>query len=52
MGYSVSPEQINMARDGIASYPVRVDFNASGTDAFAPVGTLAAGIPQILTPDS
>ena len=51
MGYSLSPEQINMARDGIASYPVRVDFNATGTDAFAPVGTLAAGIPQIPTPD-
>ena len=51
LGYSLSPEQINMARDGISSYPVRVDFSATGTDAFAPVGPLAAGIPEIPTPD-
>ena len=51
LGYSLSPEQINMARDGIASYPVRVDFSATGLDAFAPVGPLSAGIPQIPTPD-
>lgn len=51
LGYALSPEQINMARDGIASYPVRVDFTATGLDAFAPVGPLSAGIPQIPTPD-
>ncbi len=51
LGYSLSPEQINMARDGIASYPVRVDFSGTGLDSFAPVGPLSLGIPQIAAPD-
>jgi hypothetical protein len=51
MGYALSPEQINMARDGIASYPIRVDFTGTGTDSFAPVGSLSAGIPEIPVPD-
>ncbi|WP_162180000.1 TonB-dependent receptor [Bryobacter aggregatus] len=51
LGYALSPEQINMARDGISNYPVRVDYSATGVDSFTPVGTLAAGIPEIASPD-
>jgi hypothetical protein len=44
-GYSLSPEQINMYRDGIYSYPARLDFARNGLSTYIPVGTLAAGIP-------
>lgn len=44
-GYSLSPEQQNMFRDGIYTYPVRLDFSQSGESTYDPVGTLAAGIP-------
>jgi hypothetical protein len=44
-GYSLSPEQINMFRDGIYNYPARVDFDQSGLSAYDPVGSLTTGIP-------
>ncbi len=44
-GFSLNPEQINMYRDGIYSYPARFDFAATGSNSFTPVGTLAQGIP-------
>jgi TonB dependent receptor len=50
-GYSLTPEQINMFRDGIYNYPVRADFNLSGLSAYDPVTTLTAGIPVQPVPD-
>jgi hypothetical protein len=44
-GYSLSPEQINMFRDGIYNYPVRADFDQSGLSTYDPVGSLTGGIP-------
>jgi len=50
-GFSLNPEQINMYRDGLYSYPVRADFSASGASTYTPVGTLSAGIPVQAVPD-
>lgn len=44
-GYSLSPEQINMYRDGLYSYPARLDYAANGPSSFVPVAPLSAGIP-------
>ena len=44
-GFSLNPEQINMYRDGIYSYPARFDYAATGSNSFTSVGTLANGIP-------
>jgi hypothetical protein len=44
-GYSLSPEQINMYRDGIYSYPARLDFAQNGLSTYIPIGPLSAGIP-------
>jgi hypothetical protein len=44
-GFSLSPEQINAYRDGIYSYPARLDFAGNGLTTYTPVGTLATGIP-------
>ncbi|HWB86510.1 MAG TPA: TonB-dependent receptor [Bryobacteraceae bacterium] len=50
-GFSLSPEQINMYRDGIYSYPARTDFAGNGLTTYTPVGTLATGIPVTPQPD-
>lgn len=44
-GFSLNPEQINMYRDGMYSYPARYDFIATGTSSYLPVGSLATGVP-------
>jgi hypothetical protein len=44
-GYSLNPEQQNMFRDGIYTYPIRLDFTANGLSTYDPVGSLATGIP-------
>ncbi|MES1256843.1 MAG: TonB-dependent receptor, partial [Acidobacteriota bacterium] len=50
-GYSLTPEQINMFRDGIYNYPVRADFDQSGLSTYDPVGSLTTGIPVNPAPD-
>ena len=50
-GYSLSPEQINMFRDGIYNYPVRADYSNNGLSSFDPVGLLTTGIPVQPFPD-
>jgi hypothetical protein len=44
-GYSLNPEQQNMFRDGIYTYPIRLDFSSSGLSTYDPVGSLVTGIP-------
>lgn len=50
-GYALSPEQINMARDGIYNYPETLGYSASQINPFVPVGLLSAGIPVIAPPN-
>ncbi|MCU1258559.1 MAG: TonB-dependent receptor family protein [Bryobacterales bacterium] len=50
-GYSLNPEQINMARDGILNYPNTLTYNGSGLNSYTPFGPLSAGIPVLQTPD-
>jgi Carboxypeptidase regulatory-like domain/TonB-dependent Receptor Plug Domain/TonB dependent receptor len=50
-GYSLSPEQINMFRDGIYNYPTRPDFSNTGLSTYDPVGNLTTGIPVQPAPD-
>jgi hypothetical protein len=50
-GFSLSPEQISMYRDGIYSYPARTDFAGNGLTTYTPVGTLATGIPVTPVPN-
>ena len=50
-GYALSPEQINMARDGIYNYPETLGYSASQINPFVPVGLLSAGIPTIAPPN-
>ena len=50
-GYSLVPEQINMARDQIGSYPIQLTYNGSGVNSYTPVTTLALGIPALPIPD-
>lgn len=50
-GYSLSPEQINMFRDGIYNYPTRPDFSNTGLSTYDSVGSLSTGIPVQPTPD-
>lgn len=50
-GYSLSPEQINMFRDGIYNYPTRADFTNNGLSTYDPVGSLTTGIPIQQPPD-
>jgi outer membrane receptor protein involved in Fe transport len=44
-GYSLNPEQQNIFRDGIYTYPIRLDFSANGLSTYDPVGSLTTGIP-------
>jgi hypothetical protein len=46
-GFSLNPEQINMYRDGLYSYPVDLTGNYSAPNSYSPVTTLAQGIPVL-----
>jgi hypothetical protein len=46
-GYSLDPEQINMYRDGIGSYPVSLSGSYSGPNSYTAVAPLAQGIPVL-----
>jgi hypothetical protein len=50
-GFSLVPEQINMARDQIGSYPIQLTYNGSGVNTYTPVTTLTQGIPALPIPD-
>ncbi|WP_158615255.1 TonB-dependent receptor [Acidipila sp. EB88] len=50
-GYSLNPEQINMYRDGLYSYPIDLTGNYSATNSYSAVTTLAQGIPALTPPD-
>lgn len=50
-GYSLDPEQINMARDGIGNYPNTLSYNGTGLNAYSAATSLSAGIPVLSPPD-
>ena len=49
-GYSLNPEQINMFRDGLYSYPIDLTGNYSAQNSYSAVTTLEQGIPTLTTP--
>jgi len=51
LGYSINPEQQNMFRDGIYTYPIRLDFTQSGLSTYDPAGSLTTGIPLQAAPN-
>ncbi|AFL89160.1 TonB-dependent receptor family protein [Terriglobus roseus DSM 18391] len=50
-GYSLNPEQINMVRDGLYSYPTEITTSYSGPNSYTPYRSLSLGIPTITPPD-
>ncbi len=50
-GYALSPEQLQMARDGISNYPVTLGYSGTGPNSYTGVGALSAGIPVPAAPD-
>lgn len=50
-GFSLNPEQINMYRDGLYSYPTVITSSYSGANSYTAVNPIAAGIPLPVAPD-
>jgi hypothetical protein len=50
-GFAWSPEQINMARDGIYNYPETLGYSATALNPYVAVGSLSQGIPTLSLPD-
>ncbi len=50
-GFSWSPLQLNMARDGIYNYPETVGYSATALNPYVAVGSVSAGIPTLSLPD-
>lgn len=50
-GYSLSPEQINMYRDGSDNYPIQLAQTLSGPNSYTAGTTLASGFPVLQSPD-
>ena len=50
-GYSLNPEQINMYRDGLGSYPVQLAGSYSGVNSYSPVNPIDQGIPVLAPVD-
>ena len=46
-GFSLNPEQINMYRDGLYSYPIDLTGNYTAQNSYTAVTTLAQGIPTL-----
>jgi hypothetical protein len=50
-GFSLNPEQINMYRDALYSYPTVLTSSYSGQNAYSAYRPLSQGIPTIAAPD-
>ena len=50
-GYSLTPEQINMYRDGLYNYPLTLAQSIQGTNSFTSPATLNQGFPTLAIPD-
>ena len=50
-GYSLAPEQINMARDGMMNYPATISQTLDGANSYGWGTTLATGFSTMTAPD-
>jgi len=50
-GFALTPEQINMFRDGLYNYPANIGYSDASTNPYTAVAPLAAGIPVVQPPD-
>lgn len=50
-GYSLAPEQISMARDGLYNYPSTITQSLSGINGNTAATTLTQGLPTLTAPD-
>jgi hypothetical protein len=50
-GYSLTPEQINMYRDGLYNYPLTVPQSLQGENSYTASTTLNQGFPALPIPD-
>jgi hypothetical protein len=50
-GYSLAPEQINMARDGLYNYPATITQSLNAQNSYTAATTLAQGLPTLTPPD-
>lgn len=51
-GYSLAPEQISMARDGLYNYPATITQSLSGLNGNTAATTLTAGLPTLTAPST
>jgi hypothetical protein len=50
-GYSLAPEQVNMARDGLYNYPATITQTLNATNSYAAATTLTQGLPTLTAPN-
>jgi TonB-dependent Receptor Plug Domain len=50
-GYSLAPEQISMARDGLYNYPATITQTLNATNSYAAATTLTQGLPTLTAPN-
>lgn len=50
-GYSLAPEQISMARDGLYDYPATITQSLAGTNSYTAATNLVQGFPSLTPPD-
>jgi hypothetical protein len=50
-GYSLAPEQISMARDGLYNYPITLTQTLTPTNSYTSTTTFTQGLPTITVPD-
>jgi hypothetical protein len=50
-GYSLTPEQINMARDGLYNYPATITQSLNAPNTYTAATTLTQGLPTLTPPD-
>jgi hypothetical protein len=51
-GYSLTPEQINMSRDGLYNYPLTLSQSLPALNTYTPSTTLVNGFPALRSPDT
>jgi Carboxypeptidase regulatory-like domain len=51
VGFALTPEQINMFRDGLYNYPANIGYSDASTNPYTAVAPLAAGIPVVQPAD-
>jgi hypothetical protein len=50
-GYSLAPEQVNMARDGLYNYPATITQTLNATNSYTAATTLTQGLPTLTAPN-